>query len=306
KEIKMMSDSVASMKSGLKAFRRYVPADLVRQMLEAGTEAEPGGKELEITLFFSDVEGFTSISEQIPARDLMLSLSEYLDLMSRTIGREKGTVDKYIGDAVMAIWGAPLSDENHAVGACRAAVRCQQALDGLTRRWQAEGKLPFRTRIGIHTGFTIVGNVGSTERLNYTALGDNVNLASRLEGVNKRYGTRILISQSTYRYVRNQFILRPLDIIAVKGKLSSIMIYELMGDAESEDAEGLAALASGFTQAVDEYRARKWETALSLLKDLERLFPGDVPVSIYAERCRTYLQQEPPADWSGIVRLDTK
>jgi adenylate cyclase len=275
-------------------------------MIEAGTEAEPGGNEREITLFFSDVEGFTSISEKIPARELMLGLSEYLDLMSRTIGEEKGTVDKYIGDGIMAFWGAPLPDENHAVGACRAALRCQRAVEALNRRWEAVGKIPFRTRIGIHTGFTIVGNVGSEERLNYTALGDNVNLASRLEGVNKRYGTRIIISQTTYRYARNRFILRPLDIIAVSGKLTGILVYELLGNAESENVDALAALAGGFTRAFDEYLARRWESALSILEELGERFPGDVPVAMHMERCRTYLQQEPAADWTGIVRLDTK
>ena len=305
-EIQAMAGAVDSMKTGLQAFSRYVPTALVRGLIESGQEAVPGGKERELTLFFSDIEGFTTISEKIPARELMVNLSEYLDVVSRTIGEQGGTLDKYIGDAVMAFWGAPLPDEHHAVNACRAALECRRALHELNSAWQEAGKIPFTTRMGIHTGFTIVGNMGSRERLNYTVLGDNVNLASRLEGVNKYYGTRVLISQATHRYVRNDFIVRPLDIIAVKGKLNSVMIYELLGDDKSEDAERLALLAGQCARMFELYLARRWDEALSILTPLKDKFPGDVPVSMYLKRCAQYRDKDPGPEWSGTVRLDSK
>ncbi len=305
-EIQMMAEAVESMKNGLRAFGRYVPTTLVRQLIESGEEVTPGGREREITLFFSDVADFTSISEQIPARELMVNLSEYMDVMTCAINEEKGTVDKYIGDAVMAFWGAPVPDDLHALHACRAALRCRCALDELNVRWRTEGKIPFITRIGIHTGFTIVGNMGSTERLNYTVLGDNVNLASRLEGVNKVYGTSVIISQATHRYVRNDFIIRPLDIIAVKGKLTSVVIYELMGDRESADAQRLDTLAREFSRAFDLYLHRQWDQAVEILEHLKSDFPHDGPVTLLLERSLHCLQNDPGPEWSGSVRLDSK
>lgn len=305
-EIQMMSNAVESMKKGLQAFRRYVPAELVRQLIESGEEAKPGGKERELTLFFSDITEFTAISEQIPARELMINLSEYLDATSRIISKEKGTVDKYIGDAVMAFWGAPLPNKEHAVCACRAALECQKVIQQLNKKWKNEGKIAFPTRIGLHTGFTIVGNMGSQERLNYSVLGDTVNLASRLEGVSKYYGTEIIISQATHRYVRNDFILRPLDIIAVKGKVNSVMIYELMGDDQSGKKTELEELADGFKEMFDLYQKRQWKESLSLLEGLKSRFPEDRPVSIFLKRCNDYLERAPGPDWSGIIRLDSK
>lgn len=305
-EIQMMSDAVEAMKSGLMAFRRYVPAALVRQLIQTGDEAKPGGTERELTLFFSDITGFTPISEQISARELMVNISEYLDAVSKVIASERGTVDKYIGDAVMAFWGAPLPDEDHAFHACRAALRCQSTIADLNTRWAEEKKFAFDTRIGLHSGFTIVGNMGSDERLNYSVLGDSVNLASRLEGVNKRYGTSIIISQTTYRYVRNSFILRPLDIVAVKGKRSGVKIYELMGDDESENSDALRSLAEGFENCFDLYLNRSWREALEALEELKTRFPEDEPTALYLKRCRSYIENDPGPDWSGIIRLDSE
>lgn len=305
-EIRTMSDAVQSMKTGLQAFGRYVPSELVRQLIESGEEAKPGGRERELTLLFSDITGFTSISEQVPARELMITLSEYLDVMSRVIADEKGTIDKYIGDGVMAFWGAPIPNDEHAGCACRAALKCHRAIDELNNRWQGENKPTFHTRIGLHTGFTIVGNMGSKERLNYSVLGDNVNLANRLEGVNKLYGTRIIISQTTHRYVRNDFILRPLDIIAVLGRTGGVKIYELMGDEGSENTDQLKILAGQFEMAFEFYLKRQWHEALSILESLKENNPHDKPISILQQRCQSYLDEDPGPSWSGIVRLDAK
>lgn len=302
-EVAMMSDAVLSMRSGLQAFRQYVPADLVRQLIASGNEALPGGKEVEITLFFSDIANFTSITETLPARELMIDVSEYFEVMTEPISRQRGTVDKFIGDAVMAFWGAPIANEQHAVSACRAALQSQEAIQQLNERRLAMGNPAFYTRIGIHTGFTIVGNMGSRDRLNYTALGDNVNLASRLEGVNKAYGTRIIISQDTYRYVRKEFILRPLDLVAVKGKTASVLIYELMGELEGDAAPALCKLASSFQEIYELYLDRQWEKALALLRELHAEFPEDRPTRMYMERCQNLLDQDPGSEWSGVVRM---
>lgn len=305
KEIQMMSDAVESMRNGLKAFRRFVPADLVRQLIASGEEVVPGGKEQELTMFFSDIAGFTSISESIPARELMVDLSGYFQVMTEAISAEKGTIDKYIGDAVMAFWGAPLADEAHAIKACRAALEGQRLVRMFNQRLLAANKAPFLTRIGLHTGFTIVGNMGSSERLNYTAIGDTVNLASRLEKVNKLYGTEIIISQATYRYVRNDFILRPIDNIAVKGKQTNVLIYELMGDGQSENREELLGLAAGFSAVYGLYMERSWQAALDRLLPLAEQFPDDGVVPIYIDRCRNFLANAPGPDWNGIVRIDS-
>ena len=305
-EIQMMSNAVDAMKNGLKAFRKYVPATLVGQLIESGEEAKPGGRERELTLFFSDIDGFTTISEQIPPRELMVNLSEYLDVMSGIIRNGKGTVDKYIGDSVMAFWGAPLPNDEHAVSACKAALKCQRAINALNERWLQNNVTPFITRMGLHTGFTIVGNMGSAERLNYTVLGDMVNLASRLEGVNKLYETNIIISKDTHRYVRNEFILRPLDIIAVKGKTNSVLIYELMGDDRSDDATVLQNLAQDFQKMFDLYLDRQWKEALPILERLKKHHPDDRPVDLYLERCRSYLEKDPGPEWGGIIRLNSK
>lgn len=302
-EVAMMSDAVLAMRSGLQAFRQYVPADLVRQLIASGNEALPGGKEVEITLFFSDIANFTSITETLPARELMIDVSEYFEVMTEPISRQGGTVDKFIGDAVMAFWGAPLANERHAVSACRAALQSQEAILRLNERRLAMGNPAFYTRIGIHTGFTIVGNMGSRDRLNYTALGDNVNLASRLEGVNKAYGTRIIISQDTYRYVRKEFILRPLDLVAVKGKTASVLIYELMGELAGEAPPSLRKLATSFQGIYELYLDRQWQKALALLQELHDEFPEDRPTRMYMERCQNLLDQDPGPEWSGVVRM---
>lgn len=304
KEIQTMSDSFEAMKHALKAFRLFVPADLVRQLIESGEEVKPGGKEREVTLFFSDIEGFTTIAEQIPARELLVDLSDYFEGVTGVIAAEGGTVDKYIGDAVMALWGAPIGDEEHALHACRAALRCQREIAHFNQQRMDSGKSPFKTRIGIHTGFSIVGNMGSSERLNYTALGDNVNLASRLEGLNKRYRTSIIISQGSYRYVRQYFLLRPLDHIAVVGKSNSVLIYELMGDGDSENYELLKKRAELSTQAYNLYLQREWAQALELYNELLQLDADDGPVAIFIERCKNLLENDPGSGWSGHVRLN--
>ncbi len=229
KEIQLMRDAVSSMQRGLHAFSKYVPSELVRQLISTGEGAQLGGRERELTVLFSDITGFTSIAELMTPEQLMLHLSEYFDELTKILTCHRGTVDKYIGDAIMAFWGAPVHDDDHAVHACEAGLACQEKIAELNRKWIMEGKSAMVTRIGISTGPTVVGNVGSHERINYTVMGDNVNMASRLEEANKTYGTQIIVSGKTYEAASNKFLFRPLGVVALRGKVKGMAVYELVG-----------------------------------------------------------------------------
>ena len=304
KEIQLMTEAIASMKKGLQAFRRYVPTELVRQLILTGKEAHLGGNKGEMTVFFSDISGFTSIAERLNPEELMLHLSEYFDELTRILAESRGTVDKYIGDSIMAFWGAPIPDQQHALHACQGALRCHERLRELNRRWEQEGKVPLITRIGISTGETVVGNVGSSERINYTVMGDNVNLASRLEEANKIYGTQIIVNQATYEAVRERFHLRTLDLVAVKGKHKAGMIYELLARKEGNEAESAARICAGFKQGWEAYQARDWDGAFRVFEELFQEFPGDGPTAYYLSRCRHYRDRPPGLDWQGIKNLE--
>ncbi|MHB9075076.1 MAG: adenylate/guanylate cyclase domain-containing protein [Desulfobaccales bacterium] len=306
REIQVMGNAIAAMKSGLQAFRRYVPAELVRQLISTGEEAHLGGHKRELTVFFSDIAGFTTIAEGMAPEELMLHLSEYFDELTQILSEHKGTVDKYIGDGILAFWGAPVPDENHALHACNAALICQARLKDLNRKWASAGKSPFATRIGISSGETVVGNVGSSERINYTVMGDNVNLASRLEGVNKLYGTQIIVSRATYEAVADNFWFRPLDIVAVKGRSEGTTIYELIMKKGEGDSDQVAELCVEFAKGFETYLARDWKVGIKIFQNLTSKFPNDIPADLYLTRCRHYLANPPEADWQGIAYLETK
>ena len=305
-EIQTMNEAISAMKNSLKAFNLYLPSVLVKQLIASGEEIAIGGKERELSLFFSDIKDFTTIAETSPPRELMLRLADYFDAMTTTIENERGTVDKFIGDAVMAFWGAPISDVTHSLRACKSALHCQEKIGVLNERWEKEGLVPFHTRIGIHSGDAIVGNIGAKQRMNYTVLGDSVNLASRLEGVNKRYGTKIIISQSTHATVKEILICRILDKIAVKGKSESVEIYELLAENNGDNAKQFANLADSFQTIYDLYLNREWDKAKTLLLELKKDFPDDHVCDIYLERCENHIKTEPEASWDGVTRLDSK
>ncbi len=306
KEIQSMTQAVSAMRTGLQAFRRYVPAELVRQLIQTGEGAHLGGHKRELTVFFSDIAGFTTIAENLGPEELMLHLSEYFDELTKILSDQKGTVDKYIGDGIMAFWGAPLPDEDHAARACQAALLCQEKLKALNQKWADAGKIVFPTRIGISTGETVVGNVGSSERINYTVMGDNVNLASRLEGVNRLYATRILVSKATYDKVAADFWFRPVDIIAVKGKTTETTVYELVGEKATGETDSKAELCREFTRGFTAYLERDWAAGADIFGRLTQKFPDDAPAALYLSRCRHYLDHPPGADWRGVTYLDSK
>lgn len=290
KEVQMMDSSVASMRSALRSFSHYVPKDVVLELISKGKEIVLGGEKKEITAFFSDIEEFTPIAEVLSVEKLTSLLEEYFGILSSTILSEKGTIDKYIGDSIMAFWGAPRPLENHADQACLAALRCQSRLKTLNEKRLSQKLPPFYTRIGINTGTAFIGNLGTAERMNYTAIGDCINLASRLQNTNKIYHTKILIGEDTQSQLKLPFILRPLDIVEVKGKKQKTKIYELLGtqslapdtDARPEQIE----LASLFTAAYNAFESQSFDEAKRQFQAIQAKFPDDGPTKLYLERLK--------------------
>jgi len=287
-ETQLLNNAFIAMKNGLASFLRYVPANLVHQLIATGKEARLGGENARLAIMFTDIVGFTTISEKLSAEELMFQLSEYLDRLTRIIQKEHGTVDKYIGDSIMAFWGAPEKLEDVSFHACRAALLCQRELSRLNDRWRMKAKPEMPTCIGIHVGDAIVGNVGSQERMNYSIFGDNVNLASRLEGINRFYGTGVIISHEVYREIGERFVCRPLDIVAVKGKKESIQIYELIAEKTETISDEILSLHESFGKGFAAYLDKNWEKALKIFKELEKRNSEDMPVQLYLKRCRHF------------------
>jgi adenylate cyclase len=209
-------------------FGKYVSPVVIENLLKNPEKINLGGEKRNITIFFSDIRGFTPISEKLEPEELVHLLNEYLTEMSSIIIENQGLVDKYMGDAIMAFWGAPLDQPNHAELACKSSLEMMEKLKELQKKWKKEGIPAFDFGIGLNSGDAIVGNMGSSNRFDYTAIGDNVNLASRLEGLNKTYGTNVIISENTYKIVKDKFNTRELGVVKVKGKEKPIRIYELL------------------------------------------------------------------------------
>ena len=241
-ELASLSGAVKKLASTITAFTSYIPRDLVNDLLSTGKPIEIGGESRYLTILFTDLKDFSSLSESTPSRDLLRRVSSYFELMTLAIKEENGTVDKFIGDAVMAFWGAPLLDERHAYHACVAAIKSQRRMLQLNAKLAAEGKPPLYVRIGIHSDAVLVGNIGSAERLSYTVMGDGVNIASRLEGVNKEYGTQICVSHSVFKEAGERLWLRPIDQITVKGRKGEFIIYEVLGTRDGSDETQANAL----------------------------------------------------------------
>jgi adenylate cyclase len=304
-EVDRLAVAMENMKTSLRSFRKYVPAEVVRALFAAGQDASLGGEHRNITIYFSDIVDFTSISERLTPEQLVNQLAEYLSDQSEQIIQTQGTVDKYIGDAIMAFWGAPALDPVQALAACTTAIRNQEHLRAMRQKWQAENRPPFYQRIGIHTGEAIVGNIGSEARLNYTVIGDAVNLASRLEGLSKHYGTEILISESTYLAAQEGVVARPLDWVSVKGKSAAILVYELLGLA-GEVEEGCDALVKLYTRALDLYRQQQWAGAVALFEQVLQAHPDDQPARHMIARCQAYQATPPAPAWDGVHHMLSK
>jgi adenylate cyclase len=304
KEIASLSSAIAEMAAGLSAFRKFIPADLVRSLLRQGVEARPGGSIQELSVMFIDIAGFTGLSERLGDRVVPL-LSRYLDVTSEIIVANGGTIDKFIGDAVMAFWGAPQPQADHAVRCCRAALACRWAIEesGLVDDLGQQ----LQIRIGINSGRMLVGNIGSELRLNYTVIGDAVNVASRLEGVNKSYGTQILIGETTERLAHGAIVTREVDSIAVYGREEGLAVYELIGIA-NEDRIDRATVSwiADYARGLASYRSRRFAAALADFESVVKQRGHDRPAELMRERCRQLAADAPDAAWRPVAALTSK
>ena len=300
-EISSLSGAIAEMAAGLSAFRKFIPADLVRSLLSQGVEAKPGGSIQQLTVMFIDVAGFTGLSERMGDRVVSL-LSRYLDAVSEVIVANGGTIDKFIGDAVMAFWGAPTAQQDHALRCCRAALACRQAIEAADV-CDDQGD-PLQIRIGVNSGRMLVGNIGSELRLNYTVIGDAVNVASRLEGASKQYGTQILIGAETRRLIGDAFIVREIDSIVVYGRTEGLAVYELIGLAEAGN-ENTAWIAS-YEEGLSRYRRRDFSGAIIRFEAVLGGRPHDRPASLLLEQCRRLQQSGVDEEWSSVATLKAK
>ncbi|HKV64121.1 MAG TPA: CHASE2 domain-containing protein [Candidatus Acidoferrum sp.] len=291
------------------AFGQYLSPEVIRRLLVDPRLVEP--KKTDITVMFSDIRGFTTISEKLDAQELALFLNEYLSDMSRLVFEHQGTLDKFIGDAVMAFWGAPYEEPGHENKACNAALEMMERVREMQKKWEAEGKPHLDIGIGLNTGVASVGNMGSAQRLGYTALGDTVNLSSRLEGLNKDYGTHILANETTYAAAKDGgFLFRELDLIRVKGKLQPVTIFELIGRATENSVYGtpdeVRQRVELFRQAHKFYSNRRWEDAQRSFQTILDKWPDDGPSRTYWKRCQDYLFDEPPSGWDGVFTMTHK
>jgi adenylate cyclase len=289
------------------AFQQYLSPEVIRQLLENPELVKP--RKAEISVMFSDVRGFTTISEKLDAQELAALLNEYLTEMTQIVFGHNGTLDKYIGDAVMAFWGAPFEEAAHATSACHAALKMMERLKKMQQKWAVEGRPALDIGVGLSTGEASVGNMGSELRYGYTAIGDTVNLSARLEELNKEYGTHILLSEATYLAAQDPFLVfRELDLVRVKGKAQAITLYELLcarGTPEG-DAPEMEERLELFTQGRECYKDRRWQDAEIFFEKVLERWPEDGPARVYANRCREYAIAGPEAGWNGIYVMTHK
>jgi len=305
-EVDSLSSALVQMARGLASFQKFLPTALVRTLVSQGVEAKPGGAIQPLTVMFSALVGFTHLSDALGDR-IVDVLGRYLSDMSRAVAEHGGTIDKFIGDSVMAFWGAPTPDRSHAAKACFAALACQAMLRASPARYSEPGQPPLRMRIGINTGDVVVGNIGSDERLNYTAIGDAVNIASRLEALNKRYGSEIIIGETTRTAVGDAFVVRLLDRVAVYGRVEGTRIYELVARREERDEQGVADWISAYERGLALYERQQWSSAVARFDRVITLRSGiDVASSLMIERCRVFEGAPPSGNWNGVWTWDGK
>jgi len=283
------------------AFRFYLSPDVIERILASPGLLRLGGERRTITAMFTDVAGFTTISEGLSPEDLVALLNAYLSEMTDIVLESGGTLDKYEGDAIIAFWNAPLDEPDHAVRACRAALRCQAQLAALRPELKEKYGHELRMRVGLNSGPAVVGNLGSRNRFDYTAMGDTMNLASRLEGACKVYRVGVLVGEETEAAAREAMVFREVDLLRVVGKRKPVRVFELSGE-KGEVGEPELARLRRFSEALAAYRARGWEAAARIFREL-----ADDPVAgIYAERCAAFQASPPAADWDGVFELVRK
>jgi adenylate cyclase len=301
RDVSQVLENLEKAKAAMRAMSKYAPVDLVRRLYREKRDPVLGGELMEISIMFSDIRGFTTFSEQLEPNRLADVLGLYLDALSHIIQRDtRGTIDKYIGDAIMAIWNAPEPVADHPRMACLAALRCREATYTVAKSPEWGGLPVFETRFGLHCANALVGHFGARDRMNYTAIGDAINLSSRLEGLNKQYGTSIIVSENVAERARDDFDFRLLDIVEVKGKTEPITIYELLGSKGC--SEKSPQVVTAYEAAFSAYVAQDFKQALDILE--EHL--SDPPSAVLTARCKTFLQAPPPRDWRGIYISTSK
>lgn len=289
-----------------RAFNRYFSPHVVADILDNSAQVELGGKTIEATAFFSDIKDFTSFAERCTPKELVHFLNQYFSVASDVILRNEAMLDKYIGDAIMAIFGAPIARPDNARIACLTALEVQEVLAAYHGRPDRDPGMPvFITRIGLHTGHMVIGNIGSSSRLDYTAIGDTVNVASRLEGVNKVFGTNIILSETTYEQAAEAIAARPLDFLKVKGKAIPIRIFELVGRA-GQITQLQGEIIGLFSEGLQFYRKQEFEKAVAVFTRVQSIDPNPVPSGLYLKRCAELSRQALPDDWDGVYTMTSK
>ena len=288
------------------AFKRYVPPSVSEIIARNPQRLKLGGEEKNLTVLFSDLVGFTSIVEKMPPHEVVILLSQYFDEMTKIIFENQGTLKEYVADELMAIFGAPVYQSNHAKRACKSAIVMCHRLRELRKIWKKQNRPLLKARIGINTGPMLVGNLGSTYRFSYGVVGDQVNLASRLENLSSIYGTEILIGENTAKEIENDFHLRKIDFVRVKGRNTAVHIYELIDDASNPLSEKTEKLLNNYKNGFSLYKKRKWSNALEHFNMAKDSHPKDGPTALMIKRCRHYAGNPPAGDWDGVFAHTTK
>ncbi len=310
-EIRGLQNSMEGMRTTLETFVRYVPIDLVRELIESGRRAEVGGSRQEITLLFSDIAGFTKITEKMSPEIVLKTTSRYFEALTNALMQNEGVIDKYIGDAIMAMWNAPNADARHIEHACLGALAALDASEQLNVGLENEGFPALYTRFGLNTGEAHVGNMGASDRLQFTSLGSTVNLTARIEGLNKIYGTQILVTSSIRdKAPEGMFAFRRVDLVMPAGTTIPVAIYELLGTHGPESAFPVSdtALQSAiaYEAAFDRYLAQGFDEAIGLFRKIVIPRKEDKTIAVMIERCERYLERPPPNGWDGVAEYRSK
>ncbi len=305
REIDELSRSFETLKAGLRSMEKLLPAEYARALIASGEEAKLGGQRRHLTTYFADIVGFTRLSHELPPEELLEVLSDYLDVLSNVVLEFGGTVDKFNGDDVMAFWGAPTAMSDHAAAAVRSALRSEQALVQLHQKLRDRDHPVLAASFGIATGDVIVGNVGSKRRMTYTVIGDSVNLASRLQGLNKFYQSNILASDATHQEAQNEFVWRRIDRVAVFGRDYPEDIWEPLSFANTASETDRWVV-----DRTEEAFRRLWERdfigAEEMFESVRELRPGDGPATVLRDRARRYQHEPPDDDWDGTFQMTLK
>ncbi len=289
------------------AFSHYLSTDVINELVADPDKLDLGGEKKYLTAMFTDVQGFSSISEKLDPTDLVALLNAYLTEMSNIILDLRGTIDKYEGDAIIAFFGAPVPYDDHPARACRAAVRMKKIEQHLNEHFVNNKLSPSEvyTRIGVNTGEMVVGNMGTKQKMDYTIMGNSVNLASRLEGVNKQYGTWTLISEETYNKAGSDFTVRKMDRVRVVNIKEPVRLYELIDERATTDAKTMEAIQL-FHKGLELFEARQWDAAIAEFRKTLKILPGDGPSEVFIKRCQGFQKKPPPASWDGVFNLSMK